>query len=250
MPKSAPTTRAGAGKPAKPSRAEKKAARAERSQQRRQTWRNLLQAFQMTRKTDKALVPLMVGVFVLAVVVLWALGSLLIGQPVWLSIPLGVVLGVAAAMLIFSRRAQSSAYAQAEGQPGAAAYVLDNLRGDWRVKQAVAGTTQLDAVHRLIGRPGNVLVGEGAPHRIRGLIAQEKRKLARVAGDTPIYDVIVGRADGEVPLQKLSGDVRTIMSSVTAGLALARTTLTVAKQTLSNGQAALSIAASTLAKST
>ena len=46
-----------------------------------------------------------------------------------------------------------------------------------------AATTQFDSVHRLIGRPGVVLIGEGAPHRVRPLIAQEKKKIARVAGD-------------------------------------------------------------------
>jgi hypothetical protein len=49
-----------------------------------------------------------------------------------------------------------------------------------------------------------VLVGEGAPHRVRGLIAQEKKRVARVAGDTPIYDVIVGTDDGEVSLRRLN----------------------------------------------
>ena len=109
------------------------------------------------------------------------------------------------AMFVFSRRAQTSMFAQAEGTPGAAAWVLqNNLRGDWRTTPAIAGTSQLDAVHRLVGRPGVVLVGEGAPHRVRGLIAQEKKKIARLAGDTPIYDVIVGTGEGEVPLRKLN----------------------------------------------
>jgi hypothetical protein len=56
----------------------------------------------------------------------------------------------------------------------------------------------------MVGRPGVVLVGEGAPHRVRGLIAQEKKKIARVTGDTPIYDVIVGTDEGDLRLAKLS----------------------------------------------
>jgi hypothetical protein len=108
-------------------------------------------------------------------------------------------------MLVFSRRAQTSMFRQAEGQPGAVGWMLQQQRrGDWRLTQAVAGTTQLDAVHRLVGRPGVVLVGEGAPHRVRGLIAQEKKKISRVTGDTPIYDVIVGTDEGDLQLSKLS----------------------------------------------
>ena len=194
---------------------QKKAVRTQKRAQRKQTWSNLVQAFSMTRKNDKLLVPVMVGSLVLVVLVVWALGSLLLGQPLFVTIPLGVVLGIAVAMLVFSRRAQTSAYNQAEGQPGAAAYVLDNLRGDWRVQQAVQGNTHLDAVHRLLGRPGVVLVGEGAPHRVRGLIAQEKKRTARVAGDTPIYDVIVGRSDDEVPLAKLSGHLMRLPRNLT-----------------------------------
>jgi hypothetical protein len=108
-------------------------------------------------------------------------------------------------MLVFSRRAQRAMFSQAEGQPGAAGWMLQQqLRGDWRLEQGIAGTTQLDAVHRLVGRPGIVLVGEGASHRVRGLLAQEKKKIARIAGDTPIYDIIVGTGEGELSLAKLN----------------------------------------------
>ena len=49
-----------------------------------------------------------------------------------------------------------------------------------------------------------MLVGEGAPHRVKPLLAQEKKKIARVVGETPIYDVIVGNEEGQVPLRKLN----------------------------------------------
>ena len=81
------------------------------------------------------------------------------------------------------------------------------MRGDWRVTSGAAGNRELDAVHRVLGRPGIVLVGEGAPQRVRGLIAQEKRRIAKVVGDTPIYDVVVGDGEGQVPLKKLSAHV-------------------------------------------
>ena len=58
-------------------------------------------------------------------------------------------------------------------------------------------------VHRVLGRPGVVLVAEGAPHRVKNLLAQEKKRVARVVGETPIYDVIVGTEEGQVPLRKL-----------------------------------------------
>ena len=115
-----------------------------------------------------------------------------------------MITGALAALIIFGRRAQGSAYRQVEGQPGAAAWVLEGMRGDWRVTSGVAGTAQMDAVHRVLGRPGVILVAEGVPSRVRGLLAQEKKKVARIVGDTPIYDIVVGDGEGQVPLRKLS----------------------------------------------
>ncbi|MFX9552268.1 DUF4191 family protein, partial [Acinetobacter baumannii] len=60
-------------------------------------------------------------------------GVLIGGFTMYMLIPLGVVLGALVAFIIFGRRAQKSVYKQAEGQTGAAAWALDNLRGRWRV---------------------------------------------------------------------------------------------------------------------
>ena len=134
----------------------------------------------------------------------------------FLFLPLAIITGSLAAMIIFGRRAQGSAYRQVEGQPGAAAWVLEGMRGDWRVTSGVAGTQQIDAVHRVLGRPGVILVAEGVPARVRGLLAQEKKKVARVVGDTPIYDIIVGDDEGQVPLRKLSAHVMKLPRNLTA----------------------------------
>ena len=53
----------------------------------------------------------------------YLLTALLTGS-IWLPILPAVLFGLLAALFLFSRRAQSSAYRQAEGQAGAAAYVL------------------------------------------------------------------------------------------------------------------------------
>jgi hypothetical protein len=200
-----------AGKPDKETqkrlKAEKRAASKER---RSQIW----QAFQMQRKDDKALLPLMVGVLVLAVVVAFGIG-LIFGLE-WIFLPFGVVIGALAAFSIFGRRVQSSVYKKADGQPGAAGWALDNLRGQWRVTQGVAGTTHLDAVHRVIGRPGIVLVAEGAPHRVKSLIAQEKKRTARVAGKTPIYDISVGNEEGQIPLKALQRHLMKLPRNISA----------------------------------
>ncbi|HTI25442.1 MAG TPA: DUF4191 domain-containing protein [Kutzneria sp.] len=181
--------------------AAKEASRAKRAESRARRGQ-IFEAFKMQRREDKALVPLMAAALVGVAAAAFLIG--LIWDMQWLFLGPGVVLGALAAVLLFGRRVSRNVYSKAEGQRGAAAWALDNLRGgNWRVTQAVAGTTQLDAVHRVLGRPGVILVGEGAPHRVKNLLAQEKKRLARVVGSTPIYDFIVGNGEGEVPLRKL-----------------------------------------------
>ncbi|GAA0900303.1 DUF4191 domain-containing protein [Pseudonocardia zijingensis] len=185
----------------KPDKEAKQAAKRARREASRARYKQIWQAFQMQRREDKALLPIMVGVLLLSVVVFFGIG--LIFDLHWILLPLGIAVGLLAAVSIFGRRVQRNVYSKADGQPGAAGWALDNLRGQWRVTPGVAGTTHLDAVHRVIGRPGIILVAEGAPHRVKSLLAQEKKRTARVAGTMPIYDVIVGNEEGQVPLSKL-----------------------------------------------
>jgi len=196
----------------KAAKAEAKAARKAASKQRRsQLW----QAFQMQRKEDKRLLPYMIGAFVLIVAAAVAVGIYAGGFTMYMLIPLGVVLGALVAFIIFGRRAQKSVYTKAEGQTGAAAWALENLRGKWRVTPGVAATGHFDAVHRVIGRPGVIFVAEGSPSRVKPLLAQEKKRTARLVGDTPIYDVIVGNGEGEVPLSKLERHLTRLPANIT-----------------------------------
>jgi len=200
-----------AGKPDKETQKRLKAEkRAESKQRRSQIW----QAFQMQRKQDKLLLPLMIGSVVGAAVVAFLIG-LIFGME-WIFLPFGVVIGALIAVSIFGRRVQRSVYAQADGQPGAAGWALDQMKGQWRVTQGVAGNTHLDAVHRVIGRPGVIFVAEGAPHRVKALLAQEKKRTARVVGQTPIYDVIVGNEEGQTPLKGLQRHLMKLPRNITA----------------------------------
>jgi hypothetical protein len=193
--------------------AKKEAARAKRAASKARR-RQIFEAFKMQRREDKKLVPLMVGVFLLATLVVFGIG--LIFDVHWIVLPIGLAIGVLAAVSLFGRRVQRSVYAKADGQPGAAGWALDTMRGQWRVTPGVAGTTHLDAVHRVIGRPGIILVAEGAPHRVKGLVAQEKKRTARVVGKTPIYDVVVGDGEGEVPLSRLQRHLAKLPRNISA----------------------------------
>lgn len=174
--------------------------------------RQLGQAFTNTRQVDPKLVPLMVGVPVVLLAVSIGLG-VLVGRPVTGTI-FGVLIAVLVALVVFGRRASKAMLGSIEGQPGAAAAVLQTMRGKWRVTPAVAFTRKQAFVHRVIGRPGVVLVGEGAPARVRSLLRQESRKVARVVGDTPVHEVSVGDGEGQVPLDKLQAHLTKLKRTV------------------------------------
>ena len=184
-------------------KADPKAKAAKAKAPRGQRIRQLIQAYKLTYARDRQLPLWMALAFVGAAAVIFLI-NLLAGIALFIGIPIAVVFGVLAATFVFGRRAQKAAFNQVEGQPGAAGWVLGNMRGDWRVTQGVQVNAQLDAVHRVLGRPGVILVGEGAPHRVKPLLAQEKKRVARIVGDTPIYDVILGDGEGEVSIRRLN----------------------------------------------
>jgi hypothetical protein len=177
--------------------------------------KQIYEAFRIQRKEDRWLLPLMLVAFFGPLVVVFLVGMVFRVQ--WTALPIGIMLGVLGAMLIFGRRVQSNVFRKAEGQPGAAAWALENLRGRWILAQAVAGTSQLDAVHRVIGRPGVLLVGEGAPHRLKSLMGQEKKRVARVVGETPIYEIVVGNNEDQVPLRKLHSHISKLPRNISSG---------------------------------
>jgi hypothetical protein len=164
--------------------------------------KQVVQSYQMTKKADPRIGLILLGVFLLAGLGGFAL-MLLALQSLVVPIIFGVLLGTLAVMIVFGRRAQRAALAQIEGQPGAAAAALGLLRRGWKTDPAIGFTKQQDVVHRLVGPPGIVLIGEGNPNRLKPLMSAERRKHERVVSETPITEVFVGNGPGEVSLQKL-----------------------------------------------
>jgi hypothetical protein len=159
-------------------------------------------AFSLTRQADPRLVPLIIGIPLVTAVAVWLLVGLVLGMPVFGTL-LALAFAVLVAMIVFGRRATAAQFATIEGQPGAAAAVLQSMRGAWLVTPAVAFTRKQDFVHRVVGRPGVVMVGEGSPARVASLLKQEGRRVGRAAGDVPVHEISVGDREGQIPLDKL-----------------------------------------------
>ena len=162
----------------------------------------------LVNQQNKKALPITFGAAVLVIVV-FVLVGLLTGL-VALLIPVGVLLGLIAGMILFGRFAQQAQYSAIDGQLGAAAAVLQSMPGDWTVTPAIAGNRTMDVVHRAVGRAGVVLVGEGVPARVTGLIAAERKKTERVAHGVPIHEFQVGSDEGQIPVSKLQRKVTTL----------------------------------------
>ncbi|MDG4827226.1 DUF4191 domain-containing protein [Asanoa sp. WMMD1127] len=156
--------------------------------------------FSFTAKQDKMFIPLAVGAVLiplllaaLAVVLGWGL----------IFIPLGILVALLALLIVLNLRSNRAMMNAAEGQPGAAASIIENMRGDWRVRPAVSSTTAMDMVHLVVGKPGVILLAEGNPQRVRSLLGQEKRRIAKVIGSAPLHDYVIGNGENEIPIRKL-----------------------------------------------
>jgi len=169
--------------------------------------------FSFTAKRDKAFVPLVVTVVLVPLI---AVGVAIALGVSWIWAPLGVLLALLGTVIVLNLRSQKAMMKEAEGQPGAAASIIENMRGDWRVSPAIASTTQFDMVHLVIGRPGVILIGEGNPGRVRALITQERRRLVKVIGNAELRDYMVGNEEGQTPLPKLRNLLIRLPRTITA----------------------------------
>lgn len=179
--------------------------------------RQIRQAYKITKRTDKNLGLILLLWFlgvggVLAIGGIFFFGATPFG--IGTSILFGILTGILAMLIVFGKRAERAAYAQVEGQVGAAAGALQMLKKGWNLKPAVGFTKNQDVVHRLLGRPGIVLVGEGNPTRVRSLLATETKKHARIAGEIPITSIVIGDDKDEVKLTKLVKHVRKLPKKV------------------------------------
>jgi uncharacterized protein DUF4191 len=171
--------------------------------------KQIRQSYTMTKTSDPRIGLVLLGTWALAALAGFALMLLLFRNTGSLVFPIvfGVLTGTLAVLIVFGRRAQRAAISQIEGKPGAAAAALGMLKRGWKTEPAIAVTKQQDVVTRVVGPPGIVLIGEGNPNRLRPLLTSERRKHERVASETPIHEVLVGRDPGQVPLAKLTKHV-------------------------------------------
>lgn len=117
----------------------------------------------------------------------------------------GVLSGLLVFMIIMTRRAERAAFKQLEGKPGAVGAVIDSSRKrGWRNKSTpvTINPKTMDAVYRMVGKPGVVLIGEGS-QRVERLLDDEARKYLRAAPGVRIHKLLVLHDGSGIKLAKL-----------------------------------------------
>ena len=162
------------------------------------------QVYSLTKQADPRIGWILLGTFLAGTLVAFFLLSLI--PPGWFALDLvtALLVGLIAMVVVFGRRATKSQISQVKGKPGAALAVLNVLRRGWRIDQMIAFNRNQDVVHRVVGPPGIVLIGEGQPSRVQHMLRTERARHQRVAADTPVHEIIVGEGEGQVPLEKLT----------------------------------------------
>ncbi|MFZ0529601.1 MAG: DUF4191 domain-containing protein [Propionicimonas sp.] len=173
------------------------------------------QTYKVTAEVDPKLNWWLLGAFAGVLVIFIIVGVLL--QPWWMWLVLGVMGGLTAAMWVLLDRAKKATYTRYAGQPGSAEVALSMLDGKkWFHTAAITATRQLDAVHRVVGPAGIVLIGEGSPARVKQLLASEAKKHEQVAYGVPVTSIVMGDGEGQVPLDKLAGYIKKLPKKLEA----------------------------------
>lgn len=180
--------------------AEKREEKKQKKEKRPGAFSQMKQVYQMTKKSDPKIGWVLLLWSSLTLLAFVGIGVLLHN---WLTfLILGIAAAAIVAMLILSRRAQSAAFAQIEGQPGRAGAAMNSVRRGWIVEeQPVAANRNQDLVFRGLGKPGIVLVTEGPTNRVKHLINTEKKHLNRVAPGVPVHVINTGHDEGQVELK-------------------------------------------------
>ena len=164
--------------------------------------RQLIRVYKITAKNDPSSLWLAILGFLLVFAASFLIGFLLNGLGTlgfWLWIITGTLSSLLTFMIVMSRRAERNAYIQIEGQAGAVGAVLDSqIRRSWRASSMpiAVNAKSREAVYRMIGPAGVVLIGEGSSFRVQQMLEDEARRIARSAPGVTIHKLKVSIDDG------------------------------------------------------
>jgi len=167
------------------------------------TFEQIRETYKLARKHDK---------LILVVPALWMLGTIAVGVGIGFAIGhtllapiVGALLSLPIGLRVFLGRARPAIYSEAKDRPGIAIHEVRQLRGDWKITEAVQFNRSQEFVHRVVSKAGVILIAEGRSRNVRDLLASEARRTRRIAPDSPLHEILIGdrEDEGQVPLVKL-----------------------------------------------
>ena len=132
----------------------------------------------------------------------------------------GFITGVLLAMIVMSKKAEKNAYMQIEGQAGAVGAVLDSqIKRGWKTSSMpiAVNPKSREAVYRMIGKAGVVLISEGSSARVHQMLDDEARKVLRSAPGAAVHKVKVSVDDSGVRIYRLLKHVYKLPKSLSRG---------------------------------
>ena len=157
-------------------------------------------AYKLVKKDSPLAVVWCLVIFVLVLTFGVIIGNNL-GHPIYagfITLPVAFL----AAFFLFTRYANTAAFASIQGQLGAGASVLMSIKRGFVTTPAVNINRDQDMVHRVSGKAGIILVGEGG-FGVKSLMQDEKRKMERFLSGVPVTEVLVGDKPGQISIRKL-----------------------------------------------
>ena len=177
----------------------------------KQRWYKLIaQAYTSTAPHDKLLLPyILLAVFV--PIALGVAAGLAIGGTVAMvyCVIFGVFVGALAGMFTLTKRFEKTAYGQMSGVVGGSLAVAQSIRNGWSFEDTpeAVDTKGKGVIFRGVGKGGIVLIAEGGGSAHR-LVDTSTKRLNKLVPGVPVRAIYVGTEQGQVPLGKLTREIR------------------------------------------
>lgn len=175
--------------------------------------RQLREAYKVTSEHDPKLPLVMAGAFAGGILLGVLIGLFL--KPMWPWVIMGLFIGAALAMWLFTRRAKTAMFKRFAGQAGSAEVALGMLGKEWTSTPAINATRQMDVIHRVIGPGGLILVTEGDSNQLKQLLATEVRRHEQTAYGVKVQTIAMGDKEGQVPLSRLTDHIKKLPKQLT-----------------------------------